>query len=315
MPNRWIEFVKKWAEKHELTYGCALSQPQLKTDYRKMYPTKKQEKENQALEMLQMKGQDKKKKKKKQRPELVIVGDEDKEQAENLMMSGQDQNVAKKKPDLIIEENEEEEVSPLYILSVMPDEKLKKLIRSAWKKMVDRQIQGGNKKTLDERTGIQFLELFIKNKSEKAGREGQPIWKFTEEFNPDKLIENIMSELNKNVPRLIRLKEGEKLSKPFQNFSIGEEVLIGGKGSDKGSKLLGKIINQTETGISVRLDDFDESFGIWMGDYIKEYKFKRTFTGNIIRVSNRQIENNDYSMMKLPAGFKYISTRRLDLNA
>lgn len=33
MPNAWITFVKEWAVKHKMSYGCALSNPMLKRDY------------------------------------------------------------------------------------------------------------------------------------------------------------------------------------------------------------------------------------------------------------------------------------------
>lgn len=47
MPTRWTEFVKEWASKRNLTYGCALSKPECSADYKKKYPkplTKKQQK-------------------------------------------------------------------------------------------------------------------------------------------------------------------------------------------------------------------------------------------------------------------------------
>ncbi|NBP02739.1 MAG: hypothetical protein EBU90_21985 [Proteobacteria bacterium] len=58
MSNRWITFVKKWAAKKGLSYGCALSQPQLKIDYRKAYPTKQQESFRQSVERGSMEEED-----------------------------------------------------------------------------------------------------------------------------------------------------------------------------------------------------------------------------------------------------------------
>jgi len=40
MPSIWIDFVKTWAKKYNLSYGCALSNPQLKTDYKKFKENK-----------------------------------------------------------------------------------------------------------------------------------------------------------------------------------------------------------------------------------------------------------------------------------
>ncbi len=40
MTNRWIEFVKKWSSDNNTTYGCALTKPEMKAEYHKMYPKK-----------------------------------------------------------------------------------------------------------------------------------------------------------------------------------------------------------------------------------------------------------------------------------
>ena len=48
MVNRWVEFIRKWSKDNDVSYGCALTMPQLKTDYYKEFPkklTKKQRKE------------------------------------------------------------------------------------------------------------------------------------------------------------------------------------------------------------------------------------------------------------------------------
>ena len=34
MPNKWIEHVKKFAKENGLSYGCAMSKPNLKDDYK-----------------------------------------------------------------------------------------------------------------------------------------------------------------------------------------------------------------------------------------------------------------------------------------
>lgn len=45
MPNKWVDYVKRWAKKNNMSYGCALSDPQLKIDYRKSSTTTKQERD------------------------------------------------------------------------------------------------------------------------------------------------------------------------------------------------------------------------------------------------------------------------------
>lgn len=52
MPNRWTEFVKAYAAKKDLTYGCALSTPACKEEYKKMYGASKkvsQKKERETM--------------------------------------------------------------------------------------------------------------------------------------------------------------------------------------------------------------------------------------------------------------------------
>lgn len=39
MPNRWVNFVKRWSKDHGLSYGCAMSNPKLKSDYDKFIAT------------------------------------------------------------------------------------------------------------------------------------------------------------------------------------------------------------------------------------------------------------------------------------
>ena len=49
MPNKWIEHVKEFSKKHNISYGCALSHPDLKKDYepviKKTHKEKREEKE------------------------------------------------------------------------------------------------------------------------------------------------------------------------------------------------------------------------------------------------------------------------------
>lgn len=58
MANRWTNYVKQWAKKKGMSYGCALSQPQLKKDYRKAYPTKEQERFREGVERGEMEDED-----------------------------------------------------------------------------------------------------------------------------------------------------------------------------------------------------------------------------------------------------------------
>lgn len=43
MPNKWIDHVQKYAKSHDIAYGCALNQPDIKEGYVKVVKkTKKQ---------------------------------------------------------------------------------------------------------------------------------------------------------------------------------------------------------------------------------------------------------------------------------
>jgi hypothetical protein len=135
--------------------------------------------------------------------------------------------------------------------------------------------------------------------------------------NPAKMVFD-MPELNNliesfNVPKKPK-KQGDKLLPPFEDFSLGEEVLVDEvPGFSAGLKLLGKIVKQTDTGISVKLDDYDRSGPNYRG--ITEYNFKRTFRGKVIRVLNRQIKRYLKRMEKLPPRFDYTSYSSFDFNA
>jgi hypothetical protein len=57
MPNRWTEFVREFANRNDLTYGCAMSKPECKAQYAKKYPkplTKKKQKEREGQENIRM---------------------------------------------------------------------------------------------------------------------------------------------------------------------------------------------------------------------------------------------------------------------
>lgn len=68
--NRWTNWVKEFASKNNLSYGCALSTPECKTEYRAKYGVKLTKKQQKELE---------------------------KEQKENEKMGAEDKNVAVKK--------------------------------------------------------------------------------------------------------------------------------------------------------------------------------------------------------------------------
>jgi DNA adenine methylase len=118
MGTKWTDFVKKWAAENNLSYGCAMSKPKCREDYRKENPPKQTKKELKAdlakrlskpsfvpgdkpkpksenKEMFRMASEDilsrsvrDEEKKQKQK---------DKEEAEKFLMEEEDVNRAKKK--------------------------------------------------------------------------------------------------------------------------------------------------------------------------------------------------------------------------
>jgi hypothetical protein len=53
MVSQWILHIKDYAQRHNLSYGCALSKPECRAEYREKYPkplTKKQQKEKAEAE-------------------------------------------------------------------------------------------------------------------------------------------------------------------------------------------------------------------------------------------------------------------------
>lgn len=82
MPNRWIDFVKEYAAKNNISYGCAISKPECKELYKKKYGdrkkiTQKKEKEMMGIEDIDV----------KQSPKIKKPSDEEIIKAINLPLT------------------------------------------------------------------------------------------------------------------------------------------------------------------------------------------------------------------------------------
>lgn len=84
--NRWTNFVREWADKHSISYGCALSKPEMREAYKAKYGNRKR--------LTQTK-------------EKELMGQEDKDAPEKPKPPKKKRGVR-----LIIEEEEEEEEQP-----------------------------------------------------------------------------------------------------------------------------------------------------------------------------------------------------------
>lgn len=199
MPTRWTEFVKDWASKKGLTYGCALSKPECSADYKKKYPkppTKKQQKEQakkdafrEAVERGEMEDEDinrARKKPKKEAKEAFKMTSEDisskqlnkewnKQAKENIKMSIEDINVAekpkpkKKKPLLIIEEDDE----PTPVVETKKKGRKPKYATEEERKQAKReQTLASNKRMADMRKELlkQAREQLAMGKEDKQGK-------------------------------------------------------------------------------------------------------------------------------------------------
>ena len=50
--NKWINHVKNYANEHNLTYGCALSQPDIKNNYEKVIKKTRKQQVKEKLEIM-----------------------------------------------------------------------------------------------------------------------------------------------------------------------------------------------------------------------------------------------------------------------
>lgn len=176
MPTRWTEFVKEWASKNNLTYGCALSKPECSADYKKKYPkplTKKQQKAKdtfrESVERGEMEDEDINRARKKP----------SKEAKEAFKMTAEDilsrQTINKKpkkvKPNirLVIEEDEPE---PTPVIEKKKGRKQKYTSEEERKKAKREQTLASNKRMAEYRKELlqQAREQLAMGKEDKQGK-------------------------------------------------------------------------------------------------------------------------------------------------
>ena len=313
--SRWTDFVKKWAQDHDTTYGCALSQPECRAEYWTKYGNRKKLPVKKERELMGMEDKDaseeiyilpkKKPKKKVKKPdnkplmeELRKKFENKKELLEMSRMMGEDYNalkgkvdnkvakiekkIKKKKPELIIEEDEDED----YLKDIDKKE-LKRLVLEWFNKWT--KIRGKInplKKEWLSQDGLKIIEDFVvmyqKFKNKEPPLENKPSFTFTNDnFTPDKLLEFIREKLN----------EGS-------NYKVGQELLINYK------KDLVKITKITPTMITFKYDDkkLDNRFQPTNEQGIqKEGHWKRTFTGKTRSVKKDNMPEN----RPVPPNFDY----------
>lgn len=91
MPNRWIEFVRDFARRNDISYMCAVSKPECKAEYRAKYGNQKKLTQKKEREM--MSGEDRNiKPAKKSVPFKQDLG----QAVERKSMGKEDKNVAEK---------------------------------------------------------------------------------------------------------------------------------------------------------------------------------------------------------------------------
>ena len=82
--NRWTNFVREWADKHSISYGCALSKPEMREAYKAKYGNRKRLTQTKEKELMGQEDKDAPEKPKppKKRPNVRLIIEEESEEEE-----------------------------------------------------------------------------------------------------------------------------------------------------------------------------------------------------------------------------------------
>lgn len=80
--NRWTNFVREWADKHSISYGCALSKPEMREAYKAKYGNRKRLTQTKEKELMGQEDKDAPEKPKppKKRPNVRLIIEEEEEE-------------------------------------------------------------------------------------------------------------------------------------------------------------------------------------------------------------------------------------------
>lgn len=288
MPSRWIDFVKDWSSKHSISYGCALSDPDMKEEYHKKYNTSKYQKKVMSREMEQMGKEDinvsKKKKTKKPKKKYNLVIEDDYEKLEEALPQP---HHAKKPINIQIKKREIEKKLPSYDKKELKKIMLEFLDNQGYK--VRGKISEEKKKWLSkDAQGIfdDYKEMYNLQKKGEVRAE-YPKIKIGENSTPDKMIDFINEKLGENK---------------FGEFKEGDEVLVYNK--------LAKITKITPTQLSLRYDEpIEDNFYVKGNYHIHSGHYERKFKGKLSTF--KDLYNS--GIKKVPSNYDYKWGDSLDM--
>jgi len=295
--SKWVEHIKDFAKRNNLTYGCALSDPKCSEEYRVKFPKpdkkgKTTSLEEETIEIIPVK-------RKKETIEIIPV----KRKKETIEIIPVKRKKVKKKLDL-----SKTEFTPLEEAEIDTEPKTKMVVAKKPPKNSNLELPNIDKKILKPLI-IEYLSKFIKvrgkiSEAKKEWLQKDPIglfnqfkdfytgkdtsikWTFTNpSLSPNALVEFIEDKLNLNW---------------FGDWKVGDEVLAYGK-------KLAKITKITPSAITIRFDEVGELTEVRKGSYgnIYYYDYKRTFKGK-----TRQIKPDELSYIKeVPSNFDYEYSR------
>ncbi len=281
MPSKWIEFVKEWSRENNMSYGCALSKPEMKAAYYKKHPkklTKKQIKEKEQMELVGMMKQDmlsnKLNKERKQ------------QETENIKMSLEDINLSKKK-----KAKQKKAKPPVELVIEEEKPKKPKLARRKTKELIEEKIP-----TLEELLA-ELPDLEPLDYEKKGKGIFKPIGKATKQFveRSAKKVGNVTKEVVEDVKEYGKAVIYGRMDYPPKVREIlknnGEEVVVGYKiKRTPVNKLLKSALSAVslgEFGRRFNRSEYDDLFHLFLE--------MTTSSGKRISVEKNEVINMDLS--------------------
>ena len=211
MPNKWVDYVKRWAKKNNMSYGCALGDPQLKIDYRKSSTTTKQERD--------------------------MMGGEDRDASEEEIV--EIIVPKKKKSTKKLEAKEREMMGSEDVRGkiLQTTEKMKNVLNKTKLRIKLNELNKipGGRADLREKMYIEMVEsilkepkkLPVKKAIEKAKAIEQAIENPKFEIEEDEIEEFLQEEKPKKGEVFIEVLDSEGLKRLFdKNYDPGDDILL-----------------------------------------------------------------------------------------
>lgn len=211
MPNKWVDYVKRWAKKNNMSYGCALGDPQLKIDYRKSSTTTKQERD--------------------------MMGGEDRDASEEEIVEIIVPKKKKSTKKLEAKEREMMGAEDVRGKILQTTEKMKNVLNNTKLRIKLNELNKipGGRADLREKMYIEMVEsilkepkkLPVKKAIEKAKAIEQAIENPKFEIEEDEIEEFLQEEKPKKGEVFIEVLDSEGLKRLFdKNYDPGDDILL-----------------------------------------------------------------------------------------